>query len=61
MDVSHRHKRSDLFHLSKAKKMESESLQNKTIDNPKSDPYFDGDEVQIKLHKAFSTSQKNNN
>jgi RNA polymerase sigma-70 factor (ECF subfamily) len=38
--------------------MESESLQNKTIDNPKSDPYFDGDEVQIKLHKAIAALPK---
>jgi RNA polymerase sigma-70 factor (ECF subfamily) len=47
------------FIKSKArKKISSESLQNKTIDNLKSDPYFDGDEVQIKLHKAITTSQK---
>lgn len=40
----------------KAKKngVSSEILQNKTIDNLKSDPYFDGDEVQIKLHKAIA-------
>jgi RNA polymerase sigma-70 factor (ECF subfamily) len=33
-------------------------LQNKTIDNLKSDPYFDGDEVQIKLHKAITALPK---
>ena len=40
----------------KAKKngVSSETLQNKTIDNLKSDPYFYGDEVQIKLHKAIA-------
>jgi RNA polymerase sigma factor (sigma-70 family) len=38
----------------KKKGISSESLQNKTIDNLKSDPYFDGDEVQIKLHKAIA-------
>lgn len=40
----------------KAKKhgVSSETLQNKTIDNLKSDPYFDGDEIQIKLHKAIA-------
>jgi RNA polymerase sigma factor (sigma-70 family) len=32
----------------------SETLQNKTIDNLKSDPYFDGDEIQIKLQKAIA-------
>lgn len=39
----------------KAKKngISSETLQNKTIDNLKSDPYFDGNEIQIKLHKAI--------
>lgn len=31
----------------------SETLQNKTIDNLKSDIYFDGNEIQIKLHKAI--------
>lgn len=33
----------------------SESLQNKTIDNLKSDVYFDGDEIQIKLQRAIIT------
>lgn len=33
----------------------SESLQNRTIDNLKSDVYFDGDEIQIKLQKAIIT------
>ncbi|WP_072942099.1 RNA polymerase sigma factor [Flavobacterium granuli] len=39
----------------KAKKngISSETLQNKAIDNLKSDPYFDGNEIQIKLHKAI--------
>ncbi|WP_413997827.1 RNA polymerase sigma factor [Flavobacterium sp. W1B] len=32
----------------------SETLQNKTIDNLKSDPYFDGNEIQIKLQKAIA-------
>ncbi len=31
----------------------SETLQNKTIDNLKSDVYFDGNEIQIKLQKAI--------
>ena len=40
----------------KAKKngITSETLQNKTIDNLKADIYFDGDEIQIKLHKAIA-------
>jgi RNA polymerase sigma factor (sigma-70 family) len=48
------------FLSQKAKKhgISSESLQNKTIDNLKSDPYFDGDEVQIKLQKAIATLPK---
>jgi len=33
----------------------SEALQNKTIDNLKADTYFDGDDIQIKLHKAIIT------
>ena len=39
----------------KAKKggITSETLQNKTIDNLKSDSYFDGNEIQIKLQKAI--------
>ncbi len=32
----------------------SETLQNKTIDNLKSDVFFDGNEIQIKLHKAVA-------
>jgi RNA polymerase sigma factor (sigma-70 family) len=41
----------------KAKKggISSETLQNKTIDNLKSDCYFDGNEIQIKLQKAIVT------
>jgi RNA polymerase sigma-70 factor (ECF subfamily) len=41
----------------KAKKggVSSETLQNKTIDNLKSDSYFDGNEIQIKLQKAIVT------
>jgi RNA polymerase sigma factor (sigma-70 family) len=41
----------------KAKKggITSETLQNKTIDNLKSDSYFDGNEIQIKLLKAIVT------
>ena len=41
----------------KAKKqgITSETLQNKTIDNLKSDDYFDGDALQIKLHKAIAS------
>jgi RNA polymerase sigma-70 factor (ECF subfamily) len=50
------------FFKKKAKKEEvsSETLQNKTIDNLKSDSYFDGNEIQIKLHKAIVTLPKNN-
>jgi RNA polymerase sigma-70 factor (ECF subfamily) len=41
----------------KAKKtgISSENLQNKAIDNLKSDSYFDGNEIQIKLQKAIIT------
>ncbi|MCG9793039.1 RNA polymerase sigma factor [Flavobacterium algicola] len=41
----------------KAKKsgISSEALQNKAIDNLKSDSYFDGDEIQIKLQQAIVT------
>ena len=39
----------------KLKGITSEDLQNKTIDNLKSDVYFDGDEIQIKLQKAIVT------
>ena len=43
------------FLKQKAKKggVSSEALQNKTIDNLKSDIYFDGNEIQIKLQKAI--------
>lgn len=37
----------------KLNKISSEKLQNNAIDNLKSDIYFDGDEIQIKLHKAI--------
>ncbi len=39
----------------KAKKngVSSEALQNKAIDNLKADAFFDGNEIQIKLHKAI--------
>ena len=45
------------FLSQKAKKggVSSETLQNKTIDNLKSDSYFDGNEIQIKLQKAIVT------
>jgi RNA polymerase sigma-70 factor (ECF subfamily) len=33
----------------KAEEVSSETLQNKVIDNLKSDSYFDGNEIQIKL------------
>ncbi|MGO4822000.1 MULTISPECIES: RNA polymerase sigma factor [unclassified Flavobacterium] len=40
----------------KAKKsgISSEALQNKTIDNLEADSYFDGNEMQISLHKAIA-------
>lgn len=40
----------------KAKKsgISSETLQNKTIDNLKADVYFDGNDIQIALHKAIA-------
>ena len=43
------------FLKQKAKKngISSETMQYKTIDNLKSDTYFDGDEIQIKLQKAI--------
>lgn len=43
------------FLKQKAKKngIASEALQIKTIDNLKADIYFDGNEIQIKLHKAI--------
>ncbi|WP_281232459.1 RNA polymerase sigma factor [Flavobacterium gelatinilyticum] len=39
----------------KLKGITSEELQNKTIENLKSDVYFDGDEIQLKLQKAIVT------
>lgn len=44
------------FVKSKAKisKQTSEELQSRLIDNLESDPYFDGDAVQIKLQKAIA-------
>jgi RNA polymerase sigma-70 factor (ECF subfamily) len=44
----------------KAKKtaISAEPLQNITIDNLKSDSYFDGNEIQIKLQKAIVTLQE---
>ncbi|AWG21557.1 RNA polymerase subunit sigma-70 [Flavobacterium faecale] len=41
----------------KAKKsgISSVELQNKAIDNLKSDSYFDGDEIQLKLQQAIAT------
>jgi RNA polymerase sigma factor (sigma-70 family) len=33
----------------------SEALQNKAIDNLRADVYFDGNEMQIKLHKAIAS------
>jgi len=35
--------------------LSSSELQNKTIENLKSDVYFDGNEIQIKLQKAIAT------
>ncbi len=32
----------------------SETLQNKTLDNLRSDVYFDGNEIQIKLQRAIA-------
>ncbi len=44
------------FMKSKAQKnkISNEQLQSKLIDNLASDVYFDGDEIQLKLHKAIS-------
>jgi RNA polymerase sigma factor (sigma-70 family) len=39
----------------KMNNISSETLQNKTIDNLRSDVYFDGNEIQIKLQKAIAT------
>jgi len=38
----------------KLNKVSSETLQNKAIDNLKSDVYFDGNEIQIKLQRAIA-------
>lgn len=38
----------------KANHISSEELQNKTIDNLQADVFFDGDEMQYKLHKAIA-------
>lgn len=45
------------FVKSKAKisKLTSEDLQSRLIDNLESDPYFDGDAIQIKLQKAVAS------
>ena len=45
------------FLKSKAKinKLTSEALQNRLIENLESDPYFDGDAVQVKLQKAIAS------
>ena len=39
----------------KTNEITSETLQNKAIDNLKSDVYFDGNEMQLKLQKAIAT------
>lgn len=39
----------------KLRGISSETLQNKTIDNLKSDVYFDSNEIQIKLQRAIAT------
>nr|WP_315176992.1 sigma-70 family RNA polymerase sigma factor [uncultured Flavobacterium sp.] len=39
---------------SKTSGISSETLQNKTIDNPEADVFFDGNEIQIKLQKAIA-------
>ncbi len=38
----------------KANTISSEELQQKIIENLKADAYFDGNDIQIKLHKAIS-------
>lgn len=45
---------SHLKQKSRKSGVSSETLQSKAIDNLKSDSHFDGDELQIKLHKAIS-------
>jgi RNA polymerase sigma-70 factor (ECF subfamily) len=47
------------FLKKKKAEVSSETLQNKAIDNLKSDSYFDGNEIQIKLHKAIVTLPNN--
>jgi RNA polymerase sigma factor (sigma-70 family) len=44
-----------LNHKAKTNEITSETLQNKAIDNLKSDVYFDGNEMQLKLQKAIAT------
>lgn len=44
-----------LSQKAKLKGITAEDLQKKAIDNLKSDVYFDGDEIQIKLQKAIIT------
>jgi RNA polymerase sigma factor (sigma-70 family) len=39
----------------KTNEITSETLQNKAIDNLKSDVYFDGNEMQLKLQKAIAS------
>lgn len=39
---------------SKINGISSEELQNKTIDNLQADVFFDGNEIQLKLHKAIA-------
>lgn len=39
----------------KRSKTTSEDLQTKMVDNLRADSYFDGNEVQIKLHKAIAS------
>ncbi|MGX1024773.1 RNA polymerase sigma factor [Flavobacterium sp. CS20] len=40
---------------SKMLKISDEELQTHIVDNLKSDVYFEGDQIQLKLHKAIST------
>lgn len=42
-----------LKHKAKANKLSTQELQEKTIQNIKADPFFDGDEMQIILQKAL--------
>ena len=43
-----------LNNRAKKEKLSSEELQDKIIDNLKSDVYFEGDEIQLKLQKAIA-------